>query len=374
MCVIIVNETGKQINRDILETAETLNPHGFGITFLDNFKTYKDVKSSAWTLYINDINQGRPYIAHFRYATVGEVSKKNCHPFTFNDGRDCIFSNGTIKTLGNSLMTDTEHLSIILQGADRSTWRDICELTDNRFAVVDAKKGVYDIYNLDMWTQHEGVLYSKNDVIEYSIGWGGDDDYWFNKSPKKHLVAVYGTLKVGNGNFYSLLGADNYTTSGVTVNKYPMLSNGIPYVSSKPSVDGNHISVDIMKVSDEELADLDRLEGHPDWYKRETTEIELSDGSIISAWLYFNDTVDFSEPKNYISEFSKVDKDDYPRILADMENEGGFDWWDEEEVYTFEGDEVKAVDDCPSCKNSNEVVYDDSVGLCYCHSCTSYIS
>ena len=39
MCLIIHKPKGAKIPSDIIERAKLINPHGFGITFLDNGKT-----------------------------------------------------------------------------------------------------------------------------------------------------------------------------------------------------------------------------------------------------------------------------------------------------------------------------------------------
>ena len=39
MCLIIHKPEGAKIPSDIIERAKLINPHGFGVTYLDNGKT-----------------------------------------------------------------------------------------------------------------------------------------------------------------------------------------------------------------------------------------------------------------------------------------------------------------------------------------------
>ena len=66
MCVIIIKQKQNKIAMQTLENASLVNPHGLGVTWLDTFKTdYLD--SSEYAV----LNTERPFIAHFRYATIG---------------------------------------------------------------------------------------------------------------------------------------------------------------------------------------------------------------------------------------------------------------------------------------------------------------
>ncbi len=75
MCVIIVKQKGKRLPHDVAKTSARLNPHGLGVMWMDTFEvTYH--KSSEHKVLLSD----RPYIGHFRYATVGAINKEK----TFN--------------------------------------------------------------------------------------------------------------------------------------------------------------------------------------------------------------------------------------------------------------------------------------------------
>lgn len=57
------------------------------------------------------------------------------------------------------------------------------------------------------------------------------------------------------------------------------------------------IEGDVFLVPEELMEDLDRLEQHPKWYKREVIDIDVK-GRIMKAWCYLNETTEepFREP------------------------------------------------------------------------------
>lgn len=99
------------------------------------------------------------------------------------------------------------------------------------------------------------------------------------------LVAAYGTLREGYGN-NRLIPEGCHIGLGKTVEKYTMTSSGIPFVSKKPTT---QIVVDVYSIDEDTLKRLDRLEGHPDWYKREIIPILMNTSKVVNAWLYFNE-------------------------------------------------------------------------------------
>jgi predicted glutamine amidotransferase len=97
MCIIIIKKKGLRVSNDILKSSARINPHGLGIVWLDDYKVSYH-KSNEF----NVLNTSRPFIAHFRYATVGAVNKENTHPFVCGSNKnELLMMNGTIKGLGN---------------------------------------------------------------------------------------------------------------------------------------------------------------------------------------------------------------------------------------------------------------------------------
>jgi gamma-glutamylcyclotransferase (GGCT)/AIG2-like uncharacterized protein YtfP len=63
----------------------------------------------------------------------------------------------------------------------------------------------------------------------------------------------------------------------------------LPYVIKGPSENGKHVLLELYYVDDTTLSALDRLEGHPIYYKREkitVTPEESVFSSDTEAWVY----------------------------------------------------------------------------------------
>lgn len=94
------------------------------------------------------------------------------------------------------------------------------------------------------------------------------------------LVAVYGTLKLGHSNCRRMGVSPAYL--GPCKIKAKMYSMG-PYPAIALKEDGE-VHCEVYAVTDTILADLDRLEGHPSFYKREEIDTEYG-----RAWVYAMD-------------------------------------------------------------------------------------
>lgn len=266
MCIIIIKQQSKALSADILKRSAKINPHGLGVVWLDNYSiTYH--KSKEWDV----LQTKRPFIAHFRYATVGKIGPSNTHPFPCGErAHEYLMMNGTISGLGNVNDCDSKVLARELGSVPRRLWREELERFVCRFVTVDTKKRTWEMYNDEMWTLHEGVYYSKDNVLH------------------NNLVAVYGTLKKGHGNYRRLLLDDSsFIGHGHTAAKYPLVVNGLPYLVDAEGV-GHNVRVDLFAVSDSKLDELDRLEGHPNWYRRRMVDVEVG-GKTHRAWIYFCD-------------------------------------------------------------------------------------
>lgn len=340
MCILIVKEKKDlKISNETLAVSSVINPDGLGIIWLDTYELeYHDSKD----YHLLQVN--RPFIAHFRYATVGGSTPENRHPFNINDD-EYLFQNGTNYNLGYKGGTDTEHLADILSCCDKHVWRDILEMTDSRYVTANVHEKTYEIYNESLWHCRKGVLYSKNNVLD------------------KTLVAVYGTLRKGGHNYKNYLADSLYIGNGETTNRFPLIIDGLPYVMSKAGK-GYNVIVDVFAVDKKSLSHLDQLEGHPDWYKRKKTSITFEDDKKLQAWLYFNDTIEDS------GEYHKG------YLEAKGISQSSWDTWDEEE--DFSSSSIEKYDDtynynhsCERCK-SYDTIWDATMGDFYCFTCQDY--
>lgn len=270
MCVIIVKKHKGVINQDIALKALCYNQDGFGIQMLDDGKVYRtmDIREAQ-----NWLQSERPYVFHARLTTRGTTSLENTHPVAINEYNN-LFHNGTVMVPHNwpKSKSDTQYVADTLCKLPWQSWANVLKMTDSRFAYVRrSKTGKYYVNRVGNWlSTKDGTFYSKANVLD-----------------NRNIVAVYGTLRQGHNN-HSLLAHGEFLGSGLTVNKYRMTCEGIPFVHPDISEDGNNIVVELYAVDDKIFANLDRLEGHPDWYKREKTAILMDNGLKATAWLYFN--------------------------------------------------------------------------------------
>lgn len=266
MCVIIVKQNKNKFPIDVAKTSSKINPHGLGVIWLDTYEvshyTSKEYKV---------LDTDRPFIAHFRYATIGAVGLDNTHPFRCgNNKAEWLMMNGTIHGLGNEKKCDSRVLAEQIGSKPRQTWKEVLEKHDSRFVTVNTRNRTFQMYNKDMWYKKDGIWYSKDNVLQ------------------DNLVAVYGTLKRNESNYYAYLTDSKFVGKGKTKDKYPLIIKGLPYLIDDIGV-GHNVEVDIFKVTDSTLARLDTLEGHPNWYQRKLVPIKTDkQGVELMCWVYFN--------------------------------------------------------------------------------------
>lgn len=99
----------------------------------------------------------------------------------------------------------------------------------------------------------------------------------------EHLVFVYGTLKRGFGN-HKFLEHSRFIGDARTCPALFMVDGGVPFVM----IEGGplrQIAGEVYAVDKPTLRRLDRLEGHPHMYRRETVEVVV-DGNRRNAFIY----------------------------------------------------------------------------------------
>lgn len=343
--------------REVAKTSARINPHGLGVVWLDTFEvTYH--KSSEYNVIVTD----RPFIAHFRYATIGKICKENTHPFVCGNNKDeLLMMNGTIKGYGNSSMTDTQDLANRLGYVPRHKWKKSLEKFDCRFVSINTRTRSFQIYNRDLYTYRDGIWYSKSNVLQ------------------DNLVAVYGTLKKGYTNFYGYLYSAKYIGRGETKDRYPLVVSGLPYLLEKKN-QGTNVTIDLFKVDDAKLKDLDRLEGHPNWYIRKKIPVVVN-GRTYFAWVYFNpDAEKFFNGENYVKSYKRT----FPKTktYADIEPISirentctQIDLWDDvEEVDVFNEEFVPIENETPICIDCFHDLQYDGFSHYHCGGCDGWFS
>ena len=349
MCVIIIKSLGKKLPDGVAKMSSTINPHGLGIIWTDTFEVSYH-KSSEYRLLETD----RPFIAHFRYATVGKVCISNTHPFKCGKQEDeLLMMNGTIKGLGNKQESDSRVLARQLGDVKRSTWKKKLEEHRCRFVTINTKKRTYEVYNKAEWAIVDGIWYSKSNVLQ------------------QHIVAVYGTLKSGLSN-HRCIGNGTFVGSGKTKDKYPLIVKGLPYLIPTKGI-GNNVEVEVYRVGDSVMRDLDALEGHPRFYERVEIPITLDDRTTIKCWVYFSKTQVVEVGDVLEKTFKGHKKTKNKKTPVKLPDWGTDTKVPKEEAFIFESEpEFDVNGELPICVNCFHDLEYDNFSNFYCRSCDEW--
>ena len=101
----------------------------------------------------------------------------------------------------------------------------------------------------------------------------------------QEILFIYGSLKRGFHNHTHLLGVAKYAGLGATLEKYALYVNGSPAVIKHEKI--SKIFGELFVIHSLTLEDIDRIKGHPNWYRREKVEILAENGRVVLAWVYF---------------------------------------------------------------------------------------
>ena len=112
----------------------------------------------------------------------------------------------------------------------------------------------------------------------------------------RERVFVYGTLKRGFCN-HALLDEAEFIGEATTVERFGFYLGAddyapeveeIPYLYRHPKVTDEAMSVhgEVWEISPTMLRQLDRLEGHPDWYQRENIQVQVDSEAIVAVQAY----------------------------------------------------------------------------------------
>ena len=112
----------------------------------------------------------------------------------------------------------------------------------------------------------------------------------------RERVFVYGTLKRGFCN-HTLLDEAEFIGEATTEERFGFYLGAdncapeveeIPYLYRHPRVTDEAMSVhgEVWEISPSILRQLDRLEGHPDWYQRENIQVQMDSEAIVAVQAY----------------------------------------------------------------------------------------
>lgn len=110
-----------------------------------------------------------------------------------------------------------------------------------------------------------------------------------------NTVFVYGTLKRGGWN-HGLLKSAEYLGTGHTVDSMAMGgTESVPFVTTSP--ESYPIFGELYRVDEPTLQSLDRLEGHPDFYRRIPVSVRgIDPEQLTMAWIYVVEKIRNSAP------------------------------------------------------------------------------
>ena len=108
MCCILYIPAGVETPAiNLLESVYIFNRHGIGFADADG-NSFKTLSFGKFTKAIQKRRKESHCIIHFRLATHGSISTKNCHPFYDKDNDVWFAHNGVLSIQSHSDMTDSE--------------------------------------------------------------------------------------------------------------------------------------------------------------------------------------------------------------------------------------------------------------------------
>lgn len=99
-----------------------------------------------------------------------------------------------------------------------------------------------------------------------------------NKQTENKLIAVYGSLRFGHGNWRALLNCNPVKTEVVNI-PFKMVSLG-GFPGLVPSEDNNDITIELYDVSNATYRAVEQLESYPDFYQKALINTSLGEVEI----------------------------------------------------------------------------------------------
>ena len=190
MCLLIVKPKGVVVPADNLRHANKRNSHGIGMAWIEDgvIHMWKALEAERIEEAVEKAAELEPFdaIIHLRFATHGEKTIDNVHPFFANEAQTVAMAhNGilripTTKEISDSRMFANE----VLARFSDHWWRSevVRVFVENgiggdRVAILTVEDGPV-VFNRSRWSTEGGVLYSNSDYKPYkSRDWKSDHDW-----------------------------------------------------------------------------------------------------------------------------------------------------------------------------------------------------
>ena len=207
MCIIAIKPIGKDLmNKEIIQTMCTNNPHGNGFSYADNGKViikkgYMDFESFYTAL--NEIPniKDKNVVLHMRITTHGSTSKGNCHPFPLSNRVShlkathiktdvAIIHNGIISNIEEDKKNDLSDTMTYIKNVLYPRYRANNSFMDSEEIREEIKKEIKSkmvimksddsYYLIGDFITEDGYIYSNYSYINYEYNFDNFDynDKW----------------------------------------------------------------------------------------------------------------------------------------------------------------------------------------------------
>ena len=213
MCIIIINQTEKQIKEQTLLTCFENNPNFCGYSFVKNSKVMIKKFSNFTKFYENyfiDKSQFSKsiFLIHFRIATCGLINLANAQPLLCNTF--ALAHNGHFAGMGNEINSDSVELSKLLsQYFQNESNRKSFYKRKNTFSkllneLIGSNKLAFLLPNNTV------KLFNKQSFLKI------EGNYYSNRSFEKEVMQT----KFNDSWYYSSNGDNSYNRRAVYGNEY----------------------------------------------------------------------------------------------------------------------------------------------------------